>query len=108
MCAFQLPQYCNAVIVFCQVIMHVYNCMVLVYVKALPQVLHVKYSTRCAAERLIKHEAKMSALLALRPGTKCFIFHIARARQCFNYFVEFQGEHLDINVLAGSLRLIWW
>ena len=35
-----------------------------IYVKALPRVLYVKQSMRRMAEILIKHEAKLSALLA--------------------------------------------
>ena len=37
---------------------------------------------------LIKHEAKSSALLASRPNAEYFIFHIARARLCFNIYVK--------------------
>ena len=41
------------------------------------------------AECYINIEAKPSAILASRPSAKCFIFHIARARQCFNCYREF-------------------
>ena len=43
----------------------------------------MKNKVRGTAEMLIKHEAKPSALLALRPSAEYFIFHIARARLCF-------------------------
>ena len=42
----------------------------------------------------IKHEAKPSALLALRQCAKCFILCIARARPCFNCFKELTHERL--------------
>ena len=58
---------------------------------------------RHAAEMLIKHEAKLSALLALRPFTECFISLKARARQYFYYFKEFPEKRFDINVFTGSL-----
>ena len=60
-----------------------------VLVKALPQVLCVKYSTKCVAKMLIMHEAHPGALLASRPHAECFISRIAQARQCFNCFIEF-------------------
>ena len=42
----------------------------------------------------IKHEAKLSALLASRQCAECFILCIARARPCFNCFKELTHERL--------------
>ena len=44
---------------------------------------------RHTTKMLIKHEAKLIALLVLRPHAKCFISHKAWTRQCFYYFKEF-------------------
>ena len=38
---------------------------------------------------LVKHEAKSSALLALRLHFECLISHTIRVRQCFSCFQEF-------------------
>ena len=47
-------------------------------------------------ETAINREAKLSALLALKQHAKCFILHIARARDrvCFNCFKEHTHEGL--------------
>ena len=49
----------------------------------------------------IKHEAKPSDLLALKPHAECFILLKARAKQCFNYFKEFPEKYFDKNMFAG-------
>ena len=56
---------------------------------------------RRVAEMLIRHEAKPSALLALRPHAECFISRKARARQCFYYFKGFPEKRFHKNVLAN-------
>ena len=42
----------------------------------------------------IKHEPKLSALLASRQRAMCFILGITRARPCFNCFKEHTHERL--------------
>ena len=54
------------------------------------QVLYMQYiNTVLMAELLIKHKAKPSASLALRPNANCFILCIAQARHCFKNFHEY-------------------
>ena len=72
---------------------YMYVCMY-VFVKAWPGVLYVKCSTSRVTEMPIKHEAKLSALLASMQHAKCFILRIARARPCFNCRKELTHEHL--------------
>ena len=52
---------------------------------------------------LIKHEAKLSTLLASMPRVEYFISRKARVRQCFYYFKEFPEKRFNKNVFAGSL-----
>ena len=42
----------------------------------------------------IEHEAKLSALLALRQHTEYLILRITRGRPCLNYFKELTHERL--------------
>ena len=51
----------------------------------------------------IKHKAKLSALLASRQHTECFILHIARARPYFNCFKELTHECLVKAYLFQSI-----
>ena len=47
------------------------------YISIAVSAIYMKQTTSWAAEMLIKHEAKQSALLALRPYAECFTSCIA-------------------------------
>ena len=55
-----------------------------------------------SAIREIKHEVRGRDANKARGEAECFISRIARARQCFNCFIEFPEKRFDINLFAGS------
>ena len=57
---------------------------------------------------LIKHEAKPSALLASRPSAEYFIFHIARARRCFKWFMELSSHGTAIYEVTLVTNMLTW
>jgi len=60
---------------------------------------------------LIKHEAKLSTLLALRPRAKRFILHIAQARQRFYCFIEFSsliGGIVQVSLILQVFKETSW
>ena len=68
------------------------------------QVVYTK-NTRGVVELLIKHKAKLSALLASRQQAGCFILRITRYRLCFNCYKALACECLIKAYLVQSIIL---